>query len=127
MTPVQYTSMGPMYFVFCRLYPSSPSTTAVFCSYLSSLYSTLNLTLYRGCGLAYPYDWRGFVGAKKKMSVGLFSIQSSLVQKHTVHHRVDRMLVLSFFSSRWNWDFSPAGEWARSLAGEGVGGPNPNE
>ncbi len=29
------------------------------------------LSLYRGCGLAYPYDWRGFVGAKKKTSVGL--------------------------------------------------------
>ncbi len=25
----------------------------------------------RGCGLAYPYDWRGFVGAKKKTSMGL--------------------------------------------------------
>ncbi len=26
---------------------------------------------YRGFRLAYPYDWRGFVGAKKKASVGL--------------------------------------------------------
>jgi hypothetical protein len=29
------------------------------------------VTLYRRCGLAYPYDWRGLVGIKKKMSVGL--------------------------------------------------------
>jgi hypothetical protein len=42
-----------------------PATTALFGSYLSSLYS------YRGCGLAYPYDWRGFVGAKKKTRVDL--------------------------------------------------------
>jgi hypothetical protein len=27
--------------------------------------------MYRGCGLAYPYDWRGFVRAKKKTSEGL--------------------------------------------------------
>ncbi len=40
-------------------------------SFLSSLYSLL--TLYRRCGLAYPYDWRGFVGTKKKTSVGLSS------------------------------------------------------
>jgi hypothetical protein len=55
---------GPMYFVFCRLYPSPPppATTAVIGSYLSSLYSSL--TLYRGCGLAYPYDYRGFDGKK---------------------------------------------------------------
>ncbi len=40
--------------------------------YLSSLYSWQ--TLYLGCGLAYayPYDWRGFVGAKKKTSLGLW-------------------------------------------------------
>ncbi len=31
----------------------------------------LGITLYRECGLAYPYDWRGFVGTKKKTSVGL--------------------------------------------------------
>jgi hypothetical protein len=34
--------------------PSAPATTVVFGSYLSSLYS--QLTLYRRCGLAYPYD-----------------------------------------------------------------------
>jgi hypothetical protein len=32
--------------------------------------STLN-SLYRRSGLAYPYDWRDFVGAKKKACVGL--------------------------------------------------------
>ncbi len=31
----------------------------------------LCLTLYRGCELAYPYDWSGFVGAQMKTSVGL--------------------------------------------------------
>ncbi len=38
-----------------------------FDSFLTSLYSYL--TLYRRCGLAYPHDWRGFVGVKKKMSI----------------------------------------------------------
>jgi hypothetical protein len=51
------------------------------------------------------------------------------------HYRVDR--VLSFFSSRWNWDFATSergppptlfpGGGPRSLAREGVGGPNSNE
>ncbi len=32
--------LGPMYFVFCGLYPySPPATTAVFGSFLSSIYS----------------------------------------------------------------------------------------
>ncbi len=39
-----------------------PANTALFCSYLPSLYS--RITLYCGCGLAYPYDWRGFVGLR---------------------------------------------------------------
>jgi hypothetical protein len=43
-------------------------------SYLSSLYSLL--TLYRRCGLAYPYHWRGFVRAKNKTSVGLLVLNS---------------------------------------------------
>jgi hypothetical protein len=30
-----------------------------------------NVYMYRGFWLAYPYDWRGFVGAKKRTSVGL--------------------------------------------------------
>jgi hypothetical protein len=46
-----------------------PATTAVFGSYLPSLFS--QITLYRPCGLAYPCDWRGFVWAKKKTSVDL--------------------------------------------------------
>jgi hypothetical protein len=29
------------------------------------------VNLSRGCGLANPYDWRGFFGAKRKTSVGL--------------------------------------------------------
>jgi hypothetical protein len=41
----------------------------MFGSYLSSLYSLL--TLHRRCGLAYPYDWRGFLEATEKTSVGL--------------------------------------------------------
>jgi hypothetical protein len=66
--------MDSKYFDFCRPYPSSPATTAVFgSSYLSSLY--FYLTLYRGCGLAYPYNWRGFVGAKK-VEPGPLSIYS---------------------------------------------------
>ncbi len=32
---------------------------------------TIVNTPYRGCGLAYPYDQRGFMGAKKKTSVGI--------------------------------------------------------
>jgi hypothetical protein len=42
-----------------------PATTAVFGSWLSK-------TLYRGLGLAYLYDWRGFVRAEKETSVGVF-------------------------------------------------------
>jgi hypothetical protein len=49
---------GPMYFVFCRLYPPPPSHTV----------------LYRRCGLAYPYDWRGFVRTEKKTSCGLLNL-----------------------------------------------------
>jgi hypothetical protein len=37
-----------------------------------------SITLYRGCGLAYPHDWRGFVGAKNKTSVGLLVFNSSI-------------------------------------------------
>ncbi len=58
--------------VFCflsSLLLLPPATAAVFGSYLSSLYFLL--TLYRGWGLAYPYDLRGFVGPKKKTSVAL--------------------------------------------------------
>ncbi len=48
------------------LTPTLPATTAVVGCYLSSLYS--QLTLYRWCGLAYPYDWRGFFAGTKKMT-----------------------------------------------------------
>ncbi len=59
-------------FVFCfllsfPLFPQPPRH-AVFGSYLSSLFSLI--TLYHRCGLAFPYDQRGFVGAKKKTGVG---------------------------------------------------------
>jgi hypothetical protein len=54
---------GQMYIVFCRpLLP--PATTAVFGSNPSSLFS--KLILYHRCGLAYPYEGRGFVGLKKR-------------------------------------------------------------
>jgi hypothetical protein len=43
--------------------------TAVFGSYLSAFNSFI--TKYCGCGLAYPYDWRGFAGAKQTTSVDL--------------------------------------------------------
>jgi hypothetical protein len=39
----------------------------------------------RGYGLAYPYDWRGFMGAKKKTSVGLL-----------VHHSFVGLVVLLY-------------------------------
>ncbi len=51
--------------------PTPIAITAVFGSYLSNLY-----LLTCGCGLAYPYDWRGFVGTKKKTSVGLLLLLS---------------------------------------------------
>jgi hypothetical protein len=73
---------GPMYFLSSLLL-LPPAITAVFGSYLSSLYSLL--TLYRGCGFAYPYDWRGFVGAKKKTSVVLSVFNSSTVYIHNVY------------------------------------------
>ncbi len=53
-----------------------PATTAVFGSSLSSVYS--KLTLVRRCGLAYQYDWRGFVGPKKCGPLSI--IQSSLAE-----------------------------------------------
>ncbi len=34
---------------------------------------TLHCIAGAGCGLAYPYDWRGFEGPKNKISVGLLS------------------------------------------------------
>ncbi len=49
-----------------------PATTTVFGSYL-----TISL-LYRLCGLAYSYDWRGFVGATNKTSMDLLVFCSIL-------------------------------------------------
>ncbi len=40
----------------------------------------------RGCGLAYPYDWRGFVGGKMKTSVGpLYLIPLSFLDLYVVY------------------------------------------
>jgi hypothetical protein len=67
----------PMYFVFCRLYPSSPHP--------SRLYLAPSCHLLLFANIAYLYDWRGFVGAKKKTSVGLSVFYSSMVYIHHVH------------------------------------------
>jgi hypothetical protein len=66
-TNIDNTNLADAFFsvVFILL---PPATKAAFDFYLSSIYT--ELTLYRGCGLAYPYNWRGFVGAKKKTRVG---------------------------------------------------------
>ncbi len=72
-----------MYVAFCRLYPPPPpsATTAVFGSYLPSLYSWLRL--YCWCGLAYPFDWRGFVrSTMKTASVGLSEYYSLKLLKY---------------------------------------------
>ncbi len=51
------------------LYPfSPPATTAVFGSYLTSLYSLTNT--YRRCGIAYPYDWRSWGRTHKEDECG---------------------------------------------------------
>jgi hypothetical protein len=51
------------------------ATTAVFIgSYLSYLYSWL--IYYRRCGLANPYDGRGFVGPKRKLNVRVLIFNS---------------------------------------------------
>jgi hypothetical protein len=48
---------GPMYFVFCRLYPRPPSYYSIVLLLPAiSLHTTL-LKLYRGCGLAYSKNW----------------------------------------------------------------------
>ncbi len=65
----------------------SPTTTAVFGSYYSSLYS--KLTLYCRSGLAYSYDWRGFVEAKKKTSVVFSVFNSSMTIRVTVNKGCD--------------------------------------
>ncbi len=69
---------GPMHFVSCRLYPFSTQPPR------QCLGPTCHLstrTLHRRCGLANPYDWRCFVGPKKKTSVGgPLGIHSFLLQ-----------------------------------------------
>jgi hypothetical protein len=40
--------------------------------WLLTVISLLKLTLFRRCGLAYLYDWRGFVGAKEKTRAWAF-------------------------------------------------------
>jgi hypothetical protein len=54
----------PMYFVFCRLYPSSPQPPhgSVWLLPVISLLLAYTVSPVRACINAYPYDWRGFVG-----------------------------------------------------------------
>jgi hypothetical protein len=61
--------------------PPPPATTAVFGSYLSSLYYLLTNTVYSLCELPYQYDRRGFVGAKEKTSEGLSVFNSSMFKR----------------------------------------------
>ncbi len=45
-------------------------------------------TVYHRCGLAFPHDWRGFVGAKKKTIVELFVLNPLCSQPpitYTIH------------------------------------------
>jgi hypothetical protein len=57
-----FGSTGPMYFVFCPPKPSSPSHELGSVWLLPDISLLLTyITLYRRCGLAYPYDRRGFV------------------------------------------------------------------
>ncbi len=64
---------GATVFCFLSSLPHKPpATTEVFGSYLSSVYGE--------CGHAYPYERRDFVGPKKKTSVGLLAINSSMLR-----------------------------------------------
>jgi hypothetical protein len=60
-----YRVTGPMYFVICRLYPTSDQPPR------QCLGPTCYLTQFRRCVLVCPYDVWGFVGPKKKTIVGL--------------------------------------------------------
>jgi hypothetical protein len=64
--PQYHSATGPMCFVFCRLYSFflQPYGSVLFLPVIS-------LLLTNTVSLAYPCDWRGFVGPKKKTSVGL--------------------------------------------------------
>jgi hypothetical protein len=55
-----------MYFVFCRLSPSPPSHHGHV-----SVWLLLVICLRIGHNRHFPYDWRVFVGPKKKTTVGL--------------------------------------------------------
>jgi hypothetical protein len=57
----RFRPTGPVYLVF-----SSPHLS----------------TLYWHC-IAYSYDWRGFVGTKRKISVGLLLLNSLMIQTLT--------------------------------------------
>ncbi len=46
--------------------------------FLTLISLLLTNTVSRGLACLYPYDWRGFVGAKKKSSVGLLVFNSSM-------------------------------------------------
>ncbi len=81
---LDFQTTGPMHFVSVVFTPPSPPHLPRQClaSNLSSLYSSLTLSR---CGLSYPCDWRGFVGARKKTSVGLLVLKSSLVPAENFH------------------------------------------
>jgi hypothetical protein len=70
-------STGPMYFVFCRLYPSSPQPPIWL----------LTVILYDCPNTVSPvrYDLRGFVGAKKKTSVGFSFLDDANGQPERRH------------------------------------------
>jgi hypothetical protein len=71
----------------CRLYLSSPLPPRQ--SLAPTCLLSTQLTLYWRCVLAYPYDWRGFVGAKNKTSMGLSvfnSLMYSRIYKNSVLH-----------------------------------------
>jgi hypothetical protein len=65
------TTTKPMYFDFCRLCPFSPPSNTFKLSTLTNTVSPVRR-------LAYPYDWRGFVGTQREDERGSLSIQSSL-------------------------------------------------
>ncbi len=95
-TKQKLTSNGTNIFFPSSLLPPPQPPWQFLAPYFSSLYS--QLTLYRQCRLAYPYDWKGFVGVKKKTSVGLLVFNPLCVpvislwkfavdQRRLEHHR----------------------------------------
>ncbi len=76
----------------------------------------LCVILYHGCRLSYPYDWRGFVGAKNKTRVGLIvqyiipilRRSDSVVLMHGSRRFLmhgSRRFLLILFSSGWFYWF----------------------